>query len=330
VSGRIGGAFPPRVLVVGCGFLGERFAAIFAARGAEVRVLTRSEPGPRKRSVIADAELMIADAGDRAAVEEALKGTQHVVYTAGGLMPAESDRKPEADAELSFRPLLSVLDALRSRREISLTYVSSGGTIYGQPEYLPVDERHPTNPISAYGVLRLACEKFVSMHCERDRIPVRILRCANAYGEHQPAQRGQGAVAAFVDRVMNDEPIVVYGDGQIVRDFIYVDDIVEALVALIGGPPGPMVVNVGSGLGHSLNDLIGIVEDVSGRRMAVERRPPREFDVSEIVLDISRLRALVDFKPTPLEEGVRRMIESTAVAAVGRVGASDAPRSAAR
>jgi UDP-glucose 4-epimerase len=303
--------FPTRVLIVGCGFIGGRLARHTISRGLETVVVTRSEPGARTRSDLAGAEVIVADAADPAIIRSKIESGTHVVYAAGGLMPAESERNPALDAALTFPPLMNVLEALRPTRGTALTYISSGGTVYGQPRRLPCDEQHPTIPVSSYGRVKLTAENLCKYAAIRG-LPVRVLRCANVYGEGQPADRGQGVVAVFAEHLLRNAPIVLFGDGEVVRDYVYVGDVVDVVFSLMEAPREPQVVNLGAGRGHTLNELIALIEDVSGRRLEVDRRPARSFDVSAIVLDIARLRALVGFEPTPLETGVARVLEAQA------------------
>jgi UDP-glucose 4-epimerase len=311
-SGPVAGAC---FLIVGCGFIGTHFVRRLLAQGAKTRVLTRSAPDAETCSALGD-DLVIGDAGDATVVEAVLQGVTHVVYSAGGLMPAESNRDPAVDAALTFAPLVTVLRSLR-RRGVSFTFISSGGTVYGEPQNLPVDENHPTDPISAYGTVKLAAEKLVMMHARQNALSARILRCSNVYGEDQPANRGQGAVATFTARLLDGKPVIIYGDGRIVRDYVYIGDVVTAALALVERPRLPVILNVGSGHGHSLNEVIATIEEVSEERLTVEHRPARDFDVSEIVLDISRLRSLVDYEAAPLNEGIGRVL-AHGLAAVGK------------
>jgi len=299
-----------RVLVIGCGFIGERLVTELVRARYSTVVLTRSPLDARKRERIRGADLIVGDADTEHFLSRALDGVAHVVYSAGGLLPAESDLNPELDLTLSLPPLIATLDALREREGVGLTALSSGGTVYGRPRYLPVDEEHPTNPISSYGIVRLACEKYVAMYSERYHIPAQILRCSNVYGENQPAERGQGTIPTFLQRVLADEPLTVFGDGSIVRDYLYVGDLASVLLRLLDLPPEPRLLNVGSGDGASLNRLIDLVGDITRKRVLIDRRDVRPFDVQEIVLDISHLRSLIDFEPTRLEDGSRRTFEA--------------------
>ena len=299
-----------RILVIGCGFIGERLVTELVSAGYPTVVLTRSPPDASKRERIRGADLLVGDAGTHHFLNRALDGVAHVIYSAGGLLPAESNLNPELDLTLTLPPLIATLDALRERQGVGLTVLSSGGTVYGRPRYLPVDEEHPTDPISSYGIVKLACEKYVAMYSQRHQLPAQILRCSNVYGENQPSDRGQGTVPTFLQQVLADEPITVFGDGSIVRDYLYVGDLANIVLRLLSVPSETRVINVGCGDGTSLNRLIDLVADITHKRVLVDRRASRPFDVHEIVLDISRLRSLLDFEPTRLEDGTRRTFEA--------------------
>lgn len=309
-----------RVLVIGLGFLGTHIAGALEAAGSPPRVLTRSAPA-HGRDVARAGELVLGDAADPVALERALDGMDHVVYCAGGLLPAPSERAPELDARLTLLPLQAVLEALARRPHIALTYLSSGGTVYGNPGRVPTDEDQPTLPIGSYGALRLECEHLIARARTGNGLRVRVLRCATVYGEHQQPDRGQGAVVTFLRRVEREEPIVVYGDGSEERDYVYAGDVAWAVMSLLEQQGGPAVLNVGSGAGTSLAGLIRLVEAQIGRPALIERRAARPFDVRRIVLDVHRLQALTGFAPTPLEEGVARahawLARSPAAAGVG-------------
>jgi UDP-glucose 4-epimerase len=299
-----------RVLVIGCGFIGERFVAELVRAGYSTVVLTRSPPDGPKRERIRGAELIVGDAGTEHFLNRALEGVTDVVYSAGGLLPAESDLNPELDLTLSLPPLLATLDALREREGVGLTMLSSGGTVYGRPHYLPVDEEHPTNPISSYGIVRVTCESYVALYGQRYGIPAQILRCSNVYGENQPAERGQGTIPTFLQKVLAGDPIVLFGDGSIVRDYVYVGDLTDALLRLLELPRERRLLNVGAGEGASLNELIALVEKLTDTTVTIERRDPRPFDIQEIVLDAGRLQSLIGFKPIGLEDGMRRTYDA--------------------
>lgn len=296
------GSTASRVLVVGCGFIGAHAAVRIAEGGHPVTVLSRRRPPERVARV---ADVVLGDARDPAALTTALDGVRHVFWSAGGLLPPDAERDPEADERLTLAPLRELLRQLGDRTDVSVTFISSGGTVYGNPAHVPVPEDAPTNPIGVYGRTRLAAERLLLSAHDATGVEVRVLRCANVYGEHQPAHRSQGAVAVFLERVRNGEEIVLFGGGTAVRDFVHVGDVVDVAGRLLGRE-GANVVNVGSGEGTSIRRLLTLVERTVGRRANVAERPAREFDVDTIVLDVRRLQRLIPYAPIDLEAGLVR------------------------
>lgn len=306
------GGLPRRIAVVGAGFIGTHVAAGLLEAGAELTVINRSPLDERKRAALAGARVAVVDASARELIRPHLADVDHVVYCASGLMPAESNRDPVADAQLSLPPLLHVLELLRERPGAGLTYLSSGGTVYGPPQAELIDERHPTEPITSYGIMKLTGEKYALMHQRLYGVPVRILRCANVFGEHQPATRSQGVIAVFLDRIARGEPVPLYGDGSIVRDFVYVGDVVALILRTIATAGGPTTLNVGTGEGASLTRIVELIERVTGLTAPIERLPDRGYDVSRIVLDIALARREFDFAPRSLEDGLWRTVNGSA------------------
>ncbi|MGC1853676.1 MAG: NAD-dependent epimerase/dehydratase family protein [Solirubrobacterales bacterium] len=301
-----GGRQGAGVLVIGCGFIGSHVVTELASQDQPPSVLTRSQPVDEVLRAIAPGGLHVGDAGEAANLEQALDGIGHVAYCAGGLLPADSQRDPERDEFLTLRPLRAVLEALRERPGVRLSYVSSGGTVYGEPETLPVNEAAPTQPVGSYGKLHLVCEEEIERHRSQHGLRARILRCSTVYGEHQLPDRGQGAVVTFLHRVERELPIDLYGGGTTIRDYVYAGDVAKVLVTLLRCDDGPTVLNVGSGEGTSLLDLLRLVESQVGRGAQVSTHPERGFDVHRIVLDTTRLRDLIEFQPTPLPLGIER------------------------
>jgi UDP-glucose 4-epimerase len=304
-----GGGQGTRVLVVGCGFIGSHVVGELARQGRPPAVLTHSRPAQDVLAAIPDGDLHLGDATDATALERALDGIGHVVYSAGGLLPAASEEEPERNEELTLAPLRAVLDASRTRPGVELTYVSSGGTVYGEPDVLPVSETAPTHPRGSYGRLHVACEQEIERHRGEHGLRARILRCSTVYGEHQPPDRGQGAVVTFLHRIERGLPIDLFGGGATVRDYVYAGDVARVLVALLDRGEEPAVLNVGSGEGTSLLELLRLVEAQIGRGAEIRAHPERGFDVHRIVLDTARLKALLDFEPTPLKAGIARTHE---------------------
>jgi UDP-glucose 4-epimerase len=297
------------VAVIGCGFLGGNIARELALGGARLRVLSHSF-APLAVEVLDTRAMIAADVSDETALQHALGGAEEVVFCVGGLTPAAAERAPQVEAALLLDPLRRVLDALAGTN-IRLTFLSSGGAVYGHPERLPVDESHPRQPIGHYGRVRVAAERMLDA-ARRLGIRVCVLRCSNVYGDGQPLVRGQGVVGVFVDRICRGEPIERFGLDDVVRDYLHARDLASAVCQLIQIPAVPTAINVGSGVGTSLTELIALIEDVVGRRALVVPRDGRSFDVRRVFLDVTRLRGLISFDPRPLRDGIEQIVAPAA------------------
>jgi UDP-glucose 4-epimerase len=296
-----------RTLVVGCGFIGSHLVTELAALGTPPAVLTRSRPrAPEVAAAIEEGDLHLGDAADQGLLATALEGVEQVAYCAGGLLPAAAERDPERDRELTLGPLRAVLRALRERPGVRFAYVSSGGTVYGNPVRLPAREDDPAVPISAYGEVHLACEREIEAERSGHGLRSRILRCSTVYGEHQQPDRGQGAIVTFLSRIRRGAEIQLYGDGATIRDYVYAGDVARAMIALLESDDRTPLVNVGAGAGTSVIDVLRMAESEVGQEARIERRGERGFEVHQIVLDTSLLHELVGLEITPLEEGIRR------------------------
>lgn len=301
-------------LVIGAGFLGMHLIRHIVDEKLPLRVLTRSPVEVAERELIGNADVRVHDATVQGTVADALGDIDHVFWCAGGLMPADSNLDPATDAALALPPLLRTLEELRARPGVGLTFLSSGGTVYGNPTSLPVQESHPTDPLSSYGIMKLASEKYALMYAELYGIPVQILRCSNVYGELQPPDRGQGLIATALRHITDGEPIIVFGDGLNIRDYVYADDVADVMLRLATADEVPSVLNVGSNEGVTILDLVALIEDVTGRRATIEHQPDRGLDVRKIVLDTTALRHTVRWNPRPLRAGLERTASARGLA----------------
>jgi UDP-glucose 4-epimerase len=191
-----------------------------------------------------------------------------------------------------------------------IVFMSSGGTVYGVPRSLPIDEDHPTFPISSYGIQKLTIEKYLHLAQRMHGLDYCILRGANVYGPQQRLDIAQGAVAVFLDRTLRAKPIEIWGDGSVVRDYLYVEDLAGALVKAATYQGEPRIFNVGSGIGTSLNELVSTLRAVTGAKLDVQYSGARAVDVPANVLECARARRHLGWQPqVSLAEGVRRTYE---------------------
>jgi UDP-glucose 4-epimerase len=289
------------VVLGGTGFVGSSVARTLLDQGRDVTVVARRMPSSIDR--LCGARVLQRDAADPTIYDEILDGASSVVYAVGCLFPSESNADPLADIHGSLTPLIRLLEALRRRPEVSMVFLSSGGTVYGNPRTMPVTEEHPTDPTTSYGILKLAAEKYIGMYRELYGLDARVLRVANAYGPGQLTGRGQGVVGAFLDKIVHGKPVTIFGTGRGLRDYIQVDDVARAVVASLTAG-GAHTVNIGTGIGTSLLQIVEELERIAGRRIEIDFQPLRGFDVESIVLDVAPFRALTGHKPMGMADGL--------------------------
>lgn len=270
----------------GTGFIGAHLVDELARGGHFVRVLARPQsvrvaerwPNPR-------IEVVVGDFNDPCVIDRVVRDCDAVFHLVATTLPKSSNDDPVFDVETNVIGTLRLLDAAKRRGVRKVVFASSGGTIYGRTDVSPIPESHATNPTCAHGISKLAIEKYLRLYQELYGLDYCSLRIANPYGMGQRTEKAQGAVGVLLERVLNGRPFEIWGDGSIVRDYIYVSDVVNALIAGAQTGEGSRVYNVGTGCGTSLNELLDIVEDATGRRAPRIYMPGRSFDIQENVLD---------------------------------------------
>lgn len=281
-------------LVLGAGgFIGWNLIEKLRSDGAMVIALdVRAAPEDCPN----DVEWVEAGLGDRDVLARLVKRADTVYHLAASSTPASANADSAGDVENSILPALGLLDVL-TESSARLVFVSSGGTVYGPEAPVPTPETAPTDPINAYGVGKLAIEKYIAIDRRQRGLDAIVLRVANPYGPHQNPLRGQGAIAAFLYRALTRQAIEIWGTGEVIRDYIYIGDVAAALsaAAVYDGPHA--LFNIGGGGGLSLNDIIGKIEPLFDEPLRVERKPGRALDVPASILDISRASEHLNWRP---------------------------------
>ena len=297
------------VLVTGGnGFIGSHIVDSLAGRGQEV-ISFDLFPRP-----YADApngvQFIQGNLGDEGLIRRILvdSGIETVVHAAWSSIHETSLKDPAADLDANLVPLIRLLEAGREAGLRRVVFLSSGGQVYGIPAETPVAESHPTHPISAYGVAKLAAEKYLGMYAHLYGLESVILRPSVPYGPRQNPRRRQGAVAVFLYRTLRGEPIEIWGDGGVLRDYFYIDDLSRAVCeAVIKEKAAGQIFNLGGHKSYSLNDLLNAIENALGVQPMVMYREARAFDVPELHLDSSAAARILGWAPdVELEEGLRR------------------------
>ena len=294
----------------GGGFIGSHVVDQLLDAGHDVRIFERPRV-PRYRDFPPGrVEWIEGDFQNAAAVRPTLDGIDTVIHLISTTLPKSSNDDPIFDVQSNVISTLRLCDFAVEAGVRRIVFISSGGTVYGVPRHLPIREDHPTDPKVSYGIVKLAIEKYLALYHAQRGLGYVVLRVANPFGERQRVDVAQGAVAVFVDRALRQLPIEIWGDGSVVRDYVYVADVARAFVRAVEYEGPPCVLNIGSGTGYSLNDLVDRLETMLSR--SIERRylPSRGIDVPRNVLDIARARTELLWTPTvTLDDGIVRTLE---------------------
>lgn len=295
----------------GAGFLGSHVAEALLRRGRAVRVFDRPHADMSRLDEIPHGwEFVGGDFLNEADQAEALRGVSTVFHLISTTIPATSSLNPIYDVETNLTSTLRCLELALESGVKRIVFVSSGGTVYGRPRSLPITEEHPTEPLVSYGVVKLAIEKYLRLYWRLYGLSYRILRLSNPYGPRQDIAGAQGAASVFLGHAHAGQPIEIWGDGSVVRDYIYVEDAVAGILAAEASESSEGLYNIGSGEGVSLNELVAHICDAAGRDVEVRLLPGRPFDVPANVLDIDKARRELGWFPrVPLAEGLRRTWE---------------------
>jgi len=290
------------LLLGGAGFIGTALARRLCENKFNVHILSKLFPALQIESN------MIIHQGnldDREILERVLPECKTIIHLASSSTPGSSSRQPALEADKNITPTLRFLDILQSYKNIHLIFVSSGGTLYGNPVSNPVNENHPLNPLSFHGAGKVAIETFLRTFSTFPENMTTIVRPSNVYGPGQPLRSGFGVIRTMLEHVHRGTVMEIWGDGTTVRDFLYIDDMISALIRLIDLFMDNNTYNVGSGIGYSLKQLKAIIESVCGKKLAAIYRPSRKTDVKEIVLDSSRIIKKTKWYPAiSLEQGI--------------------------
>jgi UDP-glucose 4-epimerase len=308
-----------RTLVTGgAGFIGSNLVDRLLAEGHEVDVVDDFSTG--SLSNLAEAR----KSGGRAlhihhlditapAVTELMvrRRPELVFHLAAQADVRVSVSRPAHDANVNVIGSLHVLEGARQAEAERVVFAASGGTLYGDPspDELPVRESHPQQPLSPYGVSKKAVIDYLVAYRELHALEFSALALANVYGPRQDPHGEAGVVAIFAERIVRGQDVTVYGDGEQTRDFVFVDDVVDAFVrAATRG--GGLVCNIGTGSETSVNDLLATMADVAGVEVTAVKAPLRPGELLRSSLDVERASIQLGWRPwTDLADGIRPVLE---------------------
>jgi UDP-glucose 4-epimerase len=259
-------------------------------------------------AVVNDIEIIQGDFAAENRFDHMLTGVDIVFHLISTSVPKTSNDDILLDLDRNVRPTLTLLESCIRTGVKKIVFFSSGGTVYGNTNDIPIREDHSQNPICAYGVHKLTIEKYIRLYHHLYGLDYRIVRISNPYGVRQSLRKPQGVVSAFLALALENKPLELWGDGSVIRDFVYVSDAIRAVEAVTHYKGALKIFNIGRGVGTSVLDLISAVSEIVGRRPEIRFLPSQKQDAAANVLDISRITGETGWLPTTtLLEGLTMM-----------------------
>jgi UDP-glucose 4-epimerase len=300
-----------KILVTGgAGFIGSNLADALVEKGFEVVIVDNLSTG-FKEFLPPQAKFYLNDICDRQALQSIFSREKpsFVFHLAAQIDVRKSVEDPAFDANCNILGSLNLIDQALVHNVSRFIYISTGGAIYGEPQFLPVTEDHPINPLCNYGVSKHAVEHYLYQYQKNFDLKYTVLRLPNVYGPRQNPLGEAGVNAIFIHKMLEGQTPTIFGDGQQLRDYVYVSDIVSAcLCALERGDN--QIFNIGCGTGTSVNEIYRSLQQIIGFAGAPIYAPPRKGEVYKIYLDASKANRIMNWAPqVPFYEGLVKTVE---------------------
>lgn len=236
-----------------------------------------------------------------------LEGQDIVYHLLSTTVPTTSNQHIVEELKANVIVTARILECCIKCGVKKVVFLSSGGTVYGKEVECPLDESVATNPITSYGVQKITIEKLLYLYNYMYGLEYRVIRLANPYGPYQRPNGILGAVTTFTYKALKGEEIEVYGDGSVIRDFIYIDDAIRGILNIVGGKSEYKVFNLGCGYGTNISTVLNTIEKTLKIELKIKHKPARKVDVPTNFLDISRYEAEYGkLNPLPLSEGIKK------------------------
>ena len=291
----------------GKGFIGSHLVRKFINDGHNISIISTSDDIPLYMMDL-NFKLIVGKYSDNRLLDVLLPNVDVVIHLAWSSVPNLDLYKIEEDVNENINGTIRLINACVIYKIKKFIFISSGGTIYGIPKSELIKEEHPLNPISYYGVGKLTIEKLLQMYESNYGLNYIVFRVSNAYGSNQNFKKGQGVISIWLNQIILNKKINVWGDGSVIRDYIHISDVVDVLCKAVNFNHKHRVYNLGSGVGVSLNDVISLIRNNLTDDFKVEYMKSRTFDVTSCVLDMSRLISETGFMPqTSLAKGLKSL-----------------------
>lgn len=300
------------ILVLGgCGFIGSHLVAKLVRKGHDVRIFDRLNVSvDNVKQILDKVELCCGDFSDEWAVDEALNGCDIVYHLITTTFPGMTRKSGIYDVRSNLIPSIYLLESALQKKIKHIIYLSSGGTVYGNIGKSLINETDETKPVTLYGLSKLGIENYIRFFCQQSELKSTILRASNVYGPKQNIHGLQGLIAVALGNVLYGKPQEIWGNGEICRDYLYIDDLVDALYLTMERGVGNRLFNVGSGKGYTINEIIGIIERVTMKKLLITNRDEKTQQIVRNVLSNEEIKKEFGWVPyTDIESGIKKTWE---------------------
>lgn len=283
-----------KVLVLGgSGFLGKHIVRKLIEDSHQVTVFGRKAD----KIEIPGVKTVSADFSDTLSLSESLIGVDKVVHLISTSVPSTSNKDPISDIQGNLVNTVKLLEMMKQSGLKDIVYFSSGGTVYGHPKTIPISESHANAPVCSYGVVKLAIEKYLHMYSDLYGFNTVILRPSNPFGPGQTHTGVQGFIGTCIAAALSDSSLTIWGDGSVKRDYVFAEDVAEATISALNYQESD-IFNISSGEGVSLNEIIELVQQETGKSITVNYQAKRDFDIPEIILNNEKARRVLNWQPS--------------------------------
>ncbi len=286
------------IIYGGAGFIGSHIAEDLLEKGLNVTIFDKQNTSKKNIQHLTDKiDFIEGDFINEVDIQKSLKGADYVVHLVSSTLPASSNLNPVYDAESNLISSLNLFDECVKNKIKKVIFISSGGTVYGNPVKLPIKETHPTEPMSSYGIIKLTIEKYLGLYKNLNGLDYRVLRFSNPFGERQNPLLSQGLIAHLLYKIKHDEPLEIWGNGKIIRDYFYIKDGARSVYKAITDRSHNTIYNISSGKGLSINQILDKFKRVLKLDFEVKYTATRRFDVKSNILDNSLARKVLKWSP---------------------------------
>ena len=297
-----------KILVLGgSGFIGKNLLSIAKGDSNEIYVITQSDIS--KSEEFKHCHFIDGSIKDTALIKTVLteNGISNIVHLNSNLIPSSSTDEFQKSFEDIVLPTFKIID-LATTLNIQFIFLSSGGTVYGQSDS-KIKETHALNPINYYGYHKTVIEDYILFKHRTEKLNYLILRPSNVYGEYQKFESKQGFISVAIHKLYNNETLEIWGDGSVTRDYIHAQDLVTIIIKLINSNVNNEILNISSGIGYTLNDVLNKISEILNITPNIIYKPQRNIDSCYVVLSNDELLKFIDHKFISLENGINRQIE---------------------